>query len=73
MSNPSLGSAMARQTQRPALALMVPVAVELQLGLTGGLDVLVLTLKPPWGAAGKASEQALVWVVFRQVCLEIVL
>lgn len=78
MANPSLGSALARQTPRPALALVVvPAAVALQLGLAGGLEALVLvaTLRPPAlvSAAGKVGGQALAWVVFRQVCLETVL
>lgn len=81
MANPSLGSALARQTQRPALALVVvPAAVALQLGLAGGLEALVLvaTLRPLWcpalvSAAGKVGGQALAWVVFRHVCLETVL
>lgn len=79
MANPSLGSALARQTRRPALALaVVPAAVAVQLGLAGGLEALVLvaTLRPHWcpalvSAAVEVDGQALVaalWVVFRQVC-----
>lgn len=54
MANPSLGSALAWQTQRPALALVVvPAADALQPGLVGGLETLALQvgwvfLEPTW-------------------------